>query len=202
MGQAPALPGGWQEDEEVFYVGVGHGFLSGDQLVYGNRGTVSGPSTVKDGADYRRVAVKFPGNSGPVACFVDALTRSRPTETIGGSWKIGEELVYNGAVRSLDDGDRLLPGGRCEVVGPAPDGSPEGSAAVMFPGHSAPVITASLSREDEQLRCTLLGSCLDMCLATPDKLVIPEKAEVFALSGSGSITPSSANSSSRRCCRG
>jgi len=170
MGQAqPPLPGGWKEGDVVFYTAAGQCLASGDALVYAARGQIAGPSLVKDGSDDKRVAVQFPGNAGPVACRTEALSLEPPPECLANGWRVGDTAIYVGGCKTLPDGDRLLSGSRCEVVGPAPDEDPS-AVAVLFPGHKAPVITGSLAREDASALSGPLDSCLSICLVKPERL--------------------------------
>lgn len=160
MGQVSALPGGWREGDTVFYTAACQTFPSGDRLMYGARGEVSGSSLVRDGTDHKRVAVQFPGNAGPVACLVTALGREPPSDKLPGGWRIGDLAVYTGNGYTFPDGDVMVHGARGEVVGPCED--IPGAAAVLFPGHKEPVITENLKRDFPWGMCM---PCIGCCKA-------------------------------------
>ncbi len=70
----PPLPKGWKVNEEAYFAGKNKTFPSGDRLVNGAKGVVTGPSSGGD----KMVAVHFPGNKAPVGCFVTCLSRTPP----------------------------------------------------------------------------------------------------------------------------
>ncbi|CAE8626861.1 unnamed protein product [Polarella glacialis] len=175
MGQAPCsrgLPGGWQTGDRVFYASASQLLPSGDSLVYGAQGEITGASDVQGGNDDKRVAVQFAGNSGPVACLVETLSPDMPSCELRGGWRVGETLVYVGSGGKLHGGDELLPGSQCEVVGPGDDDDPL-SAAVFFTGHSSPVVTSSLARTEDLQSCPALLTvgCFEACIAPPEERV-------------------------------
>mmetsp|Transcript_62542 Transcript_62542/g.183366 ORF Transcript_62542/g.183366 Transcript_62542/m.183366 type:complete len:215 (-) Transcript_62542:29-673(-) len=157
MGQAGTggLTGGWNEGDVAYYTGASHSLSSGDNLTYGDRGEVVGESLVYDGHDDKRVAIKFDRNDNPVACFVASLRPWPPPEELAGGWKMGETAVYIGSPRNWE-GERMMTGDVVRIVGPAPETDnsrssrskdSSGEVAVLFPGHSVPVVTRSLARE-------------------------------------------------------
>ena len=70
------LPGGYTVGEKVFFTGTGQTFLSGNKVVHGQQGEVTGPGT---GQNYKgkAVAVLYPGNKGSSECFLDTVRRLR-----------------------------------------------------------------------------------------------------------------------------
>mmetsp|Transcript_77806 Transcript_77806/g.174130 ORF Transcript_77806/g.174130 Transcript_77806/m.174130 type:complete len:173 (-) Transcript_77806:185-703(-) len=147
MGQTvTSLPGGWRNGDVVYYIAAGHDLPSGDKLAYGEAGKIVGQANVSDGKDDQRVAVLFNGNSEPVACFAEALSREPPPEELPGGWRIGDTAIYTGDRKILENGDRLQPGVRCQIVGPAPGGD-SSKVAVLCQGHAGPVLTSSLARD-------------------------------------------------------
>jgi len=58
------LPGGFKVGEQVFYTGASETISTGDKLVYGQQGEVTGPASV----DGNAVAIIFPGNKGYIEC--------------------------------------------------------------------------------------------------------------------------------------
>ena len=55
----------------VVFEGTGSTFPSGNRLVHGEQGVVTGPYSITS------VAVKFPSNDGNVSCLVTSLTNLR-----------------------------------------------------------------------------------------------------------------------------
>ena len=70
----PELPGGYKVGEKVFFTEANHIFLSGDKIVHGQQGEVTGPVTLEG---YEGVNVRFPGNKGLVACLLTQVRRLR-----------------------------------------------------------------------------------------------------------------------------
>ena len=72
----PPLPGGYKPGEKVFYTGRSKTFASGNKLVHGQQGEVTGPAT---GESHKGngVAVLFPGNKGNVECDLTSVRRLR-----------------------------------------------------------------------------------------------------------------------------
>mmetsp|Transcript_66083 Transcript_66083/g.182983 ORF Transcript_66083/g.182983 Transcript_66083/m.182983 type:complete len:173 (-) Transcript_66083:132-650(-) len=172
MGQsATTLPGGWQTGDVAYFSAASQALPSGDKLSYGASGKVVGHASVKDGKDHQRVAVLFTGNSAPVACFTEALSREPPPTELPGGWRVGEAAVYTGEDKTFSNGDRLQQGTRCQVVGPAPDGG-DRRVAVLCQGHAEPVLTSSLARDT-----SWWGGCT-WCSVSPNrpKIVAIKKA--------------------------
>ena len=72
----PALPGGYKVGDKVFYTGASQTFPSGDKLVHGQQGEVVGPATSEQ-AKGKGVNVRFPGNRGNVASYLETVRRHR-----------------------------------------------------------------------------------------------------------------------------
>ena len=73
---AQALPGGYKVDEKVFFTGASHTLPSGNEVVHGQQGEVTGPATVES-IKGKGVEVRFPGNKGSVNCYVTQVRRLR-----------------------------------------------------------------------------------------------------------------------------
>ena len=74
-GAPPPLPGGYKVGEKVFYTLVSKTLPSGDKLVHGQQGEVTGPGTGDDVETH--VCVRFPGNKGNVDCYLISVCRLR-----------------------------------------------------------------------------------------------------------------------------
>ena len=72
----PALPGGYKVGDKVFLTGASQTFPDGDKLVHGQRGEVVGPATSETHKG-KGVNVRFPGNRGIVACYLETVRRLR-----------------------------------------------------------------------------------------------------------------------------
>ena len=72
---ARPLPGGYRVGEKVFFTGPSETFPSGNKLVHGQQGEVTGPGTRRDGLE--AVAVRFPGNKDYVNCRLTEVRRPR-----------------------------------------------------------------------------------------------------------------------------
>ena len=68
------LPGGYTVGEKVFYTGTSETFPSGDKLVHGQQGEVTGPATSEQ-AKGKGVVVRFPGNKGNIEYYLTAVRR-------------------------------------------------------------------------------------------------------------------------------
>ena len=66
---ARPLPGGYRVGEKVFFTGPSETFPSGNKLVHGQQGEVTGPAT-SENTKGKGVAVLFPGNKGNVDCYL------------------------------------------------------------------------------------------------------------------------------------
>ena len=69
----PALPGGYKVGEKVFYTEVSETFASGNKLVHGQQGEVTGAATGEERNTH--VAVLFPGNKGNIECYLTEVRR-------------------------------------------------------------------------------------------------------------------------------
>ena len=72
----PALPGGYKLGDQVFFTGPSQTFPSGNKLVHGQQGEVTGPATLETHKG-KGVAVRFPGNKGNVECYLTEVRRPR-----------------------------------------------------------------------------------------------------------------------------
>ena len=72
----PPLPGGYKVGEKVFYTGVNKTFPSGNKLVHGQQGEVTGPAT--GSLEGKAVELRFPGNKGNVDCYCYLVERMDP----------------------------------------------------------------------------------------------------------------------------
>ena len=71
----PPLPGGYRMGEKVFYMGVSVTFPSGDKLLHGGQGEVTGHATgIHRGMG---VSVRFPGNKGKINLYLAEVRRLR-----------------------------------------------------------------------------------------------------------------------------
>ena len=61
--------------EKVFNTGESHTYSSGNKLVHGQQGEVTGPGTGDDVETH--VCVRFPGNKGSVECYLTTVRRLR-----------------------------------------------------------------------------------------------------------------------------
>ena len=64
----PPLPGGYKVGEKVFFTGANQTVSTGNKLVHGQQGEVTGPGTGEDGD--KRVSVRFPGNKAGTNCLL------------------------------------------------------------------------------------------------------------------------------------
>jgi len=72
----PPLPGGYKVGEKVFYTGASLTLPSGDKVVHGQQGEVTGPATAETHKG-KGVDVRFPGNMGDVGCYLTHVRRLR-----------------------------------------------------------------------------------------------------------------------------
>ena len=61
--------------EKVFYTGASQTFASGNKLVHGQQGEVTGPGT--GSLEGKGVAVRVPGNKGYVNCYLNTVRHLR-----------------------------------------------------------------------------------------------------------------------------
>ena len=72
----PPLPGGYKAGEKAFYTGTCQNFPSGNKLVHGQQGEVTGPATGEE-VKGKGVQVLYPGNKGSINCFLTTVRRLR-----------------------------------------------------------------------------------------------------------------------------
>ena len=73
---ARPLPGGYRVGEKVFFTGPSETFPSGNKLVHGQQGEVTGPIT-NETHKGKGVAVLFPGNKQSIGCLLTHVCRFR-----------------------------------------------------------------------------------------------------------------------------
>ena len=123
----------------VFYMEGSQAISNGDRVVYGGKGEVVGPATLETHKG-KGLKVQFPGNTGPIDCFLTQLSRAAPPTTLPGGYRVGDEVFYTGEDYTFPSGDRLVYGGKGEVVGPATNETVKGKGVdVMFPGNTGRV---------------------------------------------------------------
>ena len=69
----------------MFFTGASETFPSGNRVVYGAKGEVTGPATGKEVSTH--VDEQFPGNKGGDERFLTTLSRTAPSRREGGSWR-------------------------------------------------------------------------------------------------------------------
>ena len=72
----PPLPGGYKVGEKVFCTAANYTFPSGNKVVHGQQGEVTGPATA-EGYQGKGVAVQYPGNKRSIQCFLSQVRRLR-----------------------------------------------------------------------------------------------------------------------------
>ena len=72
----PPLPGGYPVGERLFFTGASQTFPSGEKVVHGQQGEVTGPATLETHKG-KGVCVLFPGNKGNVECGLPTVRRLR-----------------------------------------------------------------------------------------------------------------------------
>ena len=72
----PPLPGGYTVGEKVFFTGANETVSTGDKIVHGQQGEVTGPATLET-LKGKGVAVRFPGNKGNIECYLNTVRRLR-----------------------------------------------------------------------------------------------------------------------------
>ena len=70
------LPGGWKLKDLVYYTGASQTFPSGNKLVHGQQGEVTGPANGEN-TKGKGVQVLFPGNTGSIECLLTDVRRLR-----------------------------------------------------------------------------------------------------------------------------
>ena len=71
----PPLPGGYPVGERLFFTGASQTFPSGEKVVHGQQGEVTGPATGSHKG--KGVCVLFPGNKDNVECPLTKVRRFR-----------------------------------------------------------------------------------------------------------------------------
>ena len=71
-----SLPGGYKVGDKVFCTAVSQTFPSGDKVIYGQQGEVTGPATVETHKG-KGVQVRFPGNKGLFEFYLTTVRRLR-----------------------------------------------------------------------------------------------------------------------------
>ena len=95
---APTLPGDYVVGLAVFFTGPSFTFPSGDRVVYGGKGEVTGPARDAARKD-THVAVMFHGNNCEIVCSLDELSRTAPPALPGG-FVVGLAVFYTGKDRT------------------------------------------------------------------------------------------------------
>ena len=72
-----ALPGGYKVGEKVVFTGRNHTFETGNTLVHGQQGKVTGAGTGDQHYITKGVSVRFPGNRANISCFLTEVRRLR-----------------------------------------------------------------------------------------------------------------------------
>ena len=72
----PPLPGGYKVGEKVFFTGTSETVSTGDKVVHGQQGEVTGPATLES---HKGTGVKviFPGNENSINCYIFRVRRLR-----------------------------------------------------------------------------------------------------------------------------
>jgi len=171
--EPPQLPGGYNVGDHVYFSGRSEFFDDGDKLVppsppphtqrrwghldrtpwpcqvHGQRGVVTGRVVGEDG----EVAVKFPGNTESIDCYLSELSPDRPPPLPGG-YSVGEQVYYTGGAEKKKNGDRLVYGARAVVAGPAGGDDYAGKGlALLFNGNkkSYDSLLTTLTRDPPRL---------------------------------------------------
>ena len=70
----PPLPGGYKGGEKLFFMGTSQTVSTGDKIVHGQQGEVTGPATGKS-TKGTGVMVLFPGNKYGISCHLPKVRR-------------------------------------------------------------------------------------------------------------------------------
>ena len=145
----------------MFHAGESQTISTGDKLVHGQQGEVTGPSTIES-VQGKGVGVRFPGNKGFINCYLNQVRRrrrhaahlqlpscpsSQPTDDVCGAWAqqvsrlpppplpggytVGEQVYITRTSHTFENGDRLEHGKQGEVVGPASAESHKGKGVAV-----------------------------------------------------------------------
>ena len=72
----PPLPGGYKVGEKVFFTGASQTASTGDKLVHGQQGEVTGPAT-NESVKGKGMCVRFPGNTSNFSVLLTSVRRLR-----------------------------------------------------------------------------------------------------------------------------
>jgi len=134
-GARPALPGGHELGDQLYYTGSSQSFESGNKLTHGQSGEVVGPATGEHQGN--GLQMLFPGNKGSINCSLPCLSREEPPPLPGGH-ETGDQLYWTGSSHSFKNGDTLMHGQQGEVVGPATLAEHKGNGLKMlFAGNTS-----------------------------------------------------------------
>ena len=73
------LPGGYEVGDKVFFTGASQTFGSGNKVVHGQQGEVTGPANGENSKG-KGVTALFPGNKGSVNCYLTSVRLWYPSE--------------------------------------------------------------------------------------------------------------------------
>ena len=79
----PALPGGYKLDDELYFLGASQALETGDRLVHGAVGRVTGPAAGGPHAG-KGLCMLYRGNDASVNCPLDDLSKDPPPPLLGG----------------------------------------------------------------------------------------------------------------------
>ena len=113
-GARPALPGGHELGDQLYFTGPNQSFEIGDKLTHGQQGEVVGLTT-EDKHHGNGLKMQFPGNSCSISCYLPRLSVEKPPPLPGGH-DLSEELYYTGSSQPFKSGDKLTHGQQGEVV--------------------------------------------------------------------------------------
>ena len=71
---AQPLPGRYKVGEKVFFTAANQTLPSGNKVVHGQQGEVTGPATLESHKG-KGVDVLFPGNKGNISCYLTSVRR-------------------------------------------------------------------------------------------------------------------------------
>jgi len=125
------LDGGFRVGDRVYWASASGKSSNGDRVVYGQQGTVTGPSRDKD-----RVAVQFSGNKMGFRGLPSELSRTPPPTKLAGGFRRGEQVYFVGDREALPTNVHVEYGQLGEVTGLA---TVNGRVHVQFPNDRANV---------------------------------------------------------------
>ncbi|EOD06508.1 hypothetical protein EMIHUDRAFT_218958 [Emiliania huxleyi CCMP1516] len=135
-GARPALPGGHDLGEQLYFTGSNKSFESGDKLVHGQQGEVVGPATGEHHGN--GLQMLFPGNKGSINCYLYQFSVEKPPPLPGGH-ELGDQLYFTGSNQTFENGETLVHGQQGEVVGPATGVHQGNGLKVLFPGNKGSI---------------------------------------------------------------